>query len=109
MSIGKAGLGMIGDECDSWSGEMTLAHIGQRLALAALKGLDVALARHCVAVKSGLHLRATLPRKGIDILRGAQRQDAEQRFSMRMTLICVVWVRRSDSGAGLRLPNRGLF
>jgi hypothetical protein len=33
----------------------------------------------------------------------------EQRFSMRMTLICVVWVRRSDSGAGLRLPNRGLF
>src|SRR5207302_1080575 len=47
----------------------------ETIAVAALKSLHVALARHGVAVKPSLHLLASVSGKGIDILRSAQRED----------------------------------
>jgi hypothetical protein len=44
----------------------------EAVAVAALKGLHVALAGHGVTVQSSFHL---LTRKGIDIFRGAQCED----------------------------------
>ena len=45
------------------------------MAVAALKRLDVALARHGVAVKPSFDSFASVLRKGIEIFRGAQRED----------------------------------
>lgn len=43
------------------------------VTFALLKGFDVALARHGVAMESGLHLRASIRGKTIEVFRGAQR------------------------------------
>jgi hypothetical protein len=53
----------------------------EAIAIAALKGPHVALARHGVAVKPGFDLRASVSGKGIEISRGAQRED--HRFQER--------------------------
>src|SRR5262249_22791639 len=46
----------------------------EAIAVAALKGFHVALARHGIAVKPGFHLLASVSGKGIEIFRGAQRE-----------------------------------
>jgi hypothetical protein len=46
-----------------------------------LNGFDIALACHGVAMKPGFHLFASLSGKGVEIFRGAQRQD--DRFHKR--------------------------
>jgi hypothetical protein len=51
------------------------------VAIAALKGLHVALTHHRVAVKPSFHLLASVSGKGIEIFRGAQRED--DRFHKR--------------------------
>jgi hypothetical protein len=51
------------------------------VAVAALKGLHVALARHRVAVKPSFHLLASISGKGIEIFRSTQRED--DRFHKR--------------------------
>jgi hypothetical protein len=45
------------------------------MAVAALKGLHVALACHDIAVKPGFHLLASISGKSVEILGGARRQD----------------------------------
>ena len=47
----------------------------EAVAVTALKGLQVALAGHRVAVKPSFHLLASVSGKGVDIFRGAQRED----------------------------------
>src|ERR1700732_532926 len=42
----------------------------EAMAIAALKGLHIALARHSVAVEPGFHLLARVSGKGIEIFRG---------------------------------------
>src|ERR1019366_9192364 len=46
----------------------------EAVAIAALKGLHVALARHSVSVKPSFHLLTSVPGKDIDIFRRAQRE-----------------------------------
>ena len=52
-----------------------IAANAEAVAVAALKGPHVALARHCVPVKCSLHLLASVLGKRIDIFRRAQRED----------------------------------
>src|SRR5882724_7315583 len=52
-----------------------IAANAKAIAAAALKGLHVALAAHGVTVKSSFHLLTSVPRKGIEIFRGAQCED----------------------------------
>ena len=47
----------------------------EAVAIAAAKRLHVPLARHSVAVKPSFHLLASIWWKGIEIFRGAQRED----------------------------------
>src|SRR5260370_41590961 len=52
-----------------------MAANAEAVAVAPLKGLHVALARHSVAVEPGFHLLASVSGKGIEIFRCAQRED----------------------------------
>src|SRR3954468_15776852 len=59
----------------------SVASNAKAVTVASLKGLDIALARHGVAVKPSFHLRASVSGKGIEIFRGAQREN--DRFDAR--------------------------
>jgi hypothetical protein len=50
------------------------------------------LARHGVSVKSSFHLLASVPGKGVDIFRGAQRKD--DRFHKRYYRYTLQFVKR---------------